>query len=53
MVDPEPAMAPVILPVIVPTIHVYVLAAEAVRLIFEPAPLQVIAVAELVTIGVG
>ena len=53
MIDPEPAPAPVMLPVIAPIVQVNVLATEAVRLIFGPVPLQVLAVAELVTIGVG
>ncbi len=51
--DPEPALAPEILPVIVPTVHAKLLAVEAVRLIFGPVPLQVLAVAAFVTTGVG
>ena len=51
--DPEPALAPVILPEIVPTVQVKLLAVEAVRLIFGLVPLQVLAVAAFVTTGVG
>ena len=41
------------LPVIVPIVQVKVLAALAVKLIFGPAPLQVLAVAAFVTTGFG
>jgi len=53
IVLPEPAEAPVILPVIVPTAHVKLLGALAVKAIFGPVPLQVLAVAAVVTTGVG
>ena len=46
-------LAPVIPPVIVPNVQVKVLATLAVNAIFGPIPLQVEAVAELVTVGVG
>ena len=51
--DPDPALAPVIPPVIVPTVQVNVLGAEAVKLIFGPVPLQVEAMLDVVTTGVG
>ena len=51
MIAPDPALAPVIPPVIVPTIQVKLLVILAVRLIFGLVPLQVEAVAELVTAG--
>ena len=53
MVDPEPALAPVMPPVIVPSIQVKVLVAEAVKLIFGPVPLQMVAVLTVVTTVVG
>jgi hypothetical protein len=53
MVLPEPVLAPVILPLIVPTVHEKLLAAEAVNAIFGPVPLQVVAVGKLVTNGAG
>jgi hypothetical protein len=53
IVDPLPALAPVILPVIVPTVHVNVLAALAVKVIFVGVPLQIVAVLAVVTTGVG
>lgn len=46
-------LAPVILPVIVPIVHAKELGALAVKLIFGPLPLHVIAVDALVTAGVG
>ena len=48
-----PAVAPVIPPVIVPTVHVKLLCTEAVRLIFGPAPLQMLAVLLVKTTGDG
>ena len=51
--DPELAVAPVILPVIVPTVHAKLLGVDPVRLIFGPVPLHVLAVAGVVTSGVG
>ena len=53
IVAPDPALAPVILPVIVPMVHAKLLAEVAVRVIFGLIPLQVIAVAPLVTSGSG
>jgi hypothetical protein len=53
IVEPEPAEAPVIAPVLVPSVHAKLEAAEAVRLMLGPVPLQVLAVVEVVTAGVG
>lgn len=53
MVGPEPELAPVIPPVIVPIVQVYVLVTEAVKLIFGPVPLQMVAVLGEVKIGPG
>ena len=53
MVAPDPALAPVIPLVMAPTVQVKVLGTLAVSEIFGPEPLQAIAVAELVTIGLG
>lgn len=53
MLLPEPALAPVILPVMVPTIQVNVLGALAVRAILVLSPLQEEAVFAVVTTGVG
>lgn len=53
MVLPDPALAPVIPPVMVPTVQVKVLGAEAVSAIFGAVALQVAAVLEVVTTGVG
>jgi len=53
MVPPDPALAPVIPPVIAPIVHAKVLGAELVRTMFGPVPLHVLAVAALVTAGVG
>ena len=50
---PEPALAPVILPVIVPTVHVKVLATPAVNAIFGLVPLHILFVAAVVTAGPG
>jgi hypothetical protein len=43
----------VIAPVVTPTVQVNVLGLEAVSVIFGPAPLHVVEVAELVTTGAG
>ena len=51
--DPDPTLAPVIPPVIVPTVQVNVLGAEAVKVIFGPVLLQVVAVLTVVTTGLG
>ena len=53
MLLPEPALAPVMPPVMVPTVQVKVLGAEAVREIFGLVALQVDAVLGVVTTGVG
>jgi len=53
MVVPDPALAPVIPPVIVPTDQVKLLATEAVKMIFGLVPLQMVAVLVVVTTGVG
>jgi hypothetical protein len=53
IVDPLPALAPVILPVIVPTVQVNVLGADAVNAIFVAVALQIVAVFAVVTTGVG
>jgi hypothetical protein len=53
IVFPELAVAPVILPMIVPTVHVKLLGALAVNAMFGLVPLQVLAVLAVVTAGVG
>ena len=53
MVDPFPAVAPVIPPVIVPMVQAKVLDAVAVKLISGEVPLQIAAVLVVVTTGVG
>jgi hypothetical protein len=53
MLEPDPALAPVMPPVMVPIVHVKVLGMFAVNVIFGPVPLQVLAVGELVTEGMG
>jgi hypothetical protein len=53
IVDPLPALAPVMLPVIVPIVQVNVLAALAVNEIFVAVPLQIVAVFAVVTTGLG
>jgi len=53
MVEPELAEAPVIAPVFVPKVHANVLDTLAVRLILGLAPLQALAVAAVVTLGIG
>jgi len=51
IVEPEPLLAPVMLPVIVPTVQLNVLDIVAVKLIFGLVPLQVLTDAALVTDG--
>ena len=51
MVNPDPELAPVILPVIDPTIQLKELGTVAVRLIFVLVPLHILAVLEVVTTG--
>ena len=53
IVDPLPALAPVIPPVIVPTVHVKVDAALAVNAMFVVVALQIVALFAVVTTGVG
>jgi hypothetical protein len=53
IVAPLPPLAPVMLPVMVPTVHVNVLAAVAVSAMFVAEPLQIAAVFAVVTAGVG
>ena len=53
IVDPLPALAPVMLPVMVPTVHVNVLATLAVNAIFVAVALHIVAVLAVVTTGVG
>ena len=53
IVPPDPALAPVMPPVIVPIVQANVLGALAVRLMFGPVALQIEAVAAFVTAGVG
>src|SRR5947208_2356974 len=44
IVAPDPALAPVMPPVMVPIVQLKLLEALAVKVIFEPVPLQVLAV---------
>jgi hypothetical protein len=53
IVPPDPALAPVMPPVIVPIVQANVLGVLEVRVIFGLVALHVEAVATLVTIGVG
>jgi hypothetical protein len=53
MLAPVPADAPVIPPVIGPTVHAKVLGVVAVRLMLAPDPLHVFVVGRLVITGVG
>jgi hypothetical protein len=53
IVPPDPALAPVMPPTIVPIVHVNVLGALAVSVIFGPVALHVEAVAAFVTAGRG
>lgn len=53
IVAPDPAVAPVMPPVMVPIVHVKLLGALAVRPILVVAPLQIAAVFAVVTTGVG
>ena len=50
---PELAVAPDILPIIVPTVHVKLLGALDVNTIFGLVPLHMLTVAKLVTAGLG
>jgi hypothetical protein len=53
MIVPEFALAPVMPPVIVPIVQEKLLGTLDVNAIFGPVPLQILAVAGLVTVGVG
>jgi hypothetical protein len=53
MIFPEPAVAPVIPPLIAPIVHENVLGVVEVSEIFGDVPLQIVAVAALFTAGVG
>lgn len=53
MVAPELALAPVIPPVIAPTVQLKLLAALAVNAIFGLVPLQIVVVDAFVIAGVG
>ena len=53
MVNPEPAEAPVMPPVIVPMVQVKLLATEAVKLMPVPVPLQMVAVTGVNKEGAG
>ena len=53
IVEPEEALAPVMPPVMVPMVHANVLATLAVKLMFGPVPLHVLAVFAVVTTGDG
>jgi hypothetical protein len=50
---PEPGLAPEILPVTAPMVHVKVLGMDEVKEIFGAVPLQILAVNVLVTVGFG
>jgi hypothetical protein len=53
IVPPDPALAPVIPPTIVPIVQAKVLGALAVSVMLGPVALQIEAVAAFVTAGVG
>lgn len=53
MVLPEPALAPVMLPLMVPTVQVNVLGTEAVNAMLVATPLQADAVFGVETAGLG
>jgi hypothetical protein len=53
IVDPEPALAPVIPPVMIPIVQENVLGVLAVNAMFGPVPLHVLAVEAFVTEGAG
>jgi hypothetical protein len=51
--EPDPALAPVIPPLMVPTVHVNVLATDDVSVMLVFVPLQIAAVLDVVTNVVG
>lgn len=53
MVEPEVALAPVILPVLVPNVQAKLLAADAVKPMLVALPVQTDAVLAVVTAGIG
>ena len=53
MVAPKPALAPVMLPEIVPIVHVKLLCAVAAKIIFGLVPLHIVAVVAVVIVGTG
>jgi hypothetical protein len=53
MAGPEPALAPPILPVLVPSVHEKLLVILAVNVMFGEVPLHIAAVAAFVTDGAG
>jgi hypothetical protein len=53
IVEPLPAVAPVMLPVMVPIVHAKLLGVEEVRTILGLVALQIASVPELVTTGLG
>jgi hypothetical protein len=53
IIGPEPGLAPVIPPLIVPIVQEKLLATEADKLILGPDPLHVTAVFPVVTFGAG
>ena len=53
IVAPEPELAPVILPVLLPTVQLKLLGTVEDNEILGLLPLQVVAVAVLLTIGIG
>jgi hypothetical protein len=53
MVPPDPAVAPVIPPEMVPIVHAKLLAVVAASVMFGPVPLQIAAVDGFVNEGVG
>jgi hypothetical protein len=53
IVDPEPALAPVIGPVTVPIVHANVLAVVAVKAMFVEDPVHIVFVDAVVTTGAG
>ena len=53
IVPPDPVLAPMMPPVIVPIVHANVLGALDVSVMFGPVPLHVAAVFAFVTAGVG
>lgn len=53
MVEPDPAVAPVMLPVIVPIVQVKVLGAVAASAMLVAVPLHIAAVLAVVTTGRG